>query len=72
MADLQVTCINKSDRMNPYDRILHIGGGQTLLGSWRKSQQKAISEIEAGVNWFYVGNGLRSVRVIVATSPYDN
>ena len=72
MADLQVTCINKDDRLNPYERILRIGGGQTLLGSWRKSQQDAIREIEAGVNSFHVGAGLMRVRVIVAISPYGN
>lgn len=72
MADLQVTCINKSDRPNPHERILRIGGGQTVLGSWRKSQQDAIAEIEAGTNGFFVHVDGKSVWVIVATSRYGN
>lgn len=72
MADLQITCINKSDRMNPYERILRIGGGTTILGSWRKTQQEAVREIENGLNRFYVHVGGRSVWVVVATSQYGN
>ena len=72
MADLQINCINKDDRQNPYERILRIGGGETLLGSWRKSQQEAIREIEDGINSFHVGSGLRRVAVVVAISPYNN
>lgn len=72
MADLQVTCVNKSDRMNPYERILRIGGGQTILGSWRKTQEEAIREIEAGVNRFYVHVNGQSVWVVVAVSQHGN
>src|SRR3546814_14220717 len=72
VADLQVTCVNKSDRMNPYERILRIGGGQTILGSWRKTQEEAIREIEAGVNRFYVHVNGKSVWVVVAVSQHGN
>lgn len=72
MADLQITCINKSDRMNPHERILRVGGGQTVLGAWRKSQEEAIAEIEAGVNRFYVHVGGSSVWVVVAVSQFGN
>jgi hypothetical protein len=71
MADLQVMCINKDDRLNPYERILGIGGG-TILTPWRKSQQEAIRDIESGANSFYVGTGLMRARVVVATSPHGN
>ena len=71
MADLQITCINKSDRMNPHERITRVGGG-TLLTQWRKSQEQAIWDIEAGRNRFYVSVGGASVWVIVATSGYGN
>ena len=70
MADLQITCINKSDRMNPHERIRRVGGG--ALAPWRKSQQEAIGDIKAGRNRFYVSVGGASVRVIVATSGYGN
>ncbi len=69
---VQITCINKSDRDNPYERITHVGGGQTLLSSWRKTQEEAIAEIENGESQFFVSVGGKSVWVIVAVSRYDN
>ena len=71
MADLLITCINKSNRTNPYERILRVGGG-TLLAPWGKSQEEAISDIDTGRNKFYVSVGGASVWVIVAKSVYGN
>ena len=68
----EVTCINKSDRDNPYERITHIGGGQTIITSWRKTQQEAIAEIESGESQFFVNIDGKSVWVIVAVSRYGN
>ena len=73
MANLQITCINKSDRPNPHERIMRVGGGAGgLLGGWRKSQQEAIRDIETGTNKFYVSVRGTSVWVIVAVSRYVN
>ncbi len=72
MSDLQITCIDKSDRDNPHERILRIGGGATLLGMWRKTQEETIHEIETGINQFYVSDGGNSVWVIVRESRYGN
>ena len=73
MADLQITCVNKSDRMNPHDRITRVGGGAGgLLDGWRKSQQGAIRDIETGTHRFYVSVRGTSVWVIVAISRYGN
>lgn len=63
----QVTCINKSDRFNPHERILSIGGQ-----GWKLSQQDAIAAIEAGKYNFYVSKGGHTVWLIVATSAYGN
>jgi len=71
MADLQITCINKQDRDDPYERIVRVGG-DTLLGGWRKSQHEVIADIESHRNTFYVQTGLRRVDVIVRTSRYGN
>jgi hypothetical protein len=67
MADrIQIQCINKSDRYNPHERILHVGGihGGTR---WKLSQEDAIAGIESGKWAFYVTQAGRTVDVIVAT-----
>jgi hypothetical protein len=66
MAD-QITCINKDDRQNPYQRITHVGG----VG-WKMTQQDAIRAIENRQRSFYVSRGGRAVAVIVATSAHGN
>ncbi len=71
MADLEINCVTKSDRSNPYERILQVGGGSLLLG-WRKSQEKVIEEIEGGVNAFHVGGGMLRVKVVVAVDRFGN
>ena len=63
--DLQITCINKTNRQDPHDRI-HNVGGQNSSGRWKKSQSTVIAEIEGKVNTFYTSvNGVRA-NVIVA------
>jgi len=44
----QVSCVNKSDRMNPHERILNIGGLNSDGTRWRISQQSAIEGILSG------------------------
>lgn len=63
--DLQISCINKTYRQDPHDRI-HSVGGENSFGRWKKSQITVISEIERNVNAFYTRvNGVRA-NVIVA------
>ena len=58
----QVKCINKSNRYNPHERILSIGG------DWGKvSQQTAISQIQNGTHSYYVSEGFITAWVIVAS-----
>ncbi len=66
-TNIQIQCINKDDRKNPYERIQSVGGvanGQR----WKLSLDNAIMHAEAGTYRFYVA--LRpghSVWVVVAT-----
>jgi len=64
-TNLQVFCINKTDRYNPHERIQNIGGygGGTR---WKHSQQQAIGFIESGQFMYYVSVGGNSVWVIIA------
>ncbi len=50
----QVTCIRKSDRFNPHERIKAIGGINHDRSRWQLSQEKAIAGIEDGRWRFYV------------------
>ena len=73
MADRhEVLCINKSDRMNPYERITHIGGRNSDGTVWKITQEAAITGIESGKWSFYVSRGGRTVNVIVSVSKHGH
>ena len=67
----RISCINKADRHNPWERIAHIGG---IEGSrrWKMPQQDAIEGIEAGKWAFFVRQAGREVAVVVAVSRHGN
>jgi hypothetical protein len=70
----RVTCINKDDRYDPYERITHIGGTTGANGEkrWRITLREAIDGIESGRWSFFVNQGGRVTNVFVAVSPYGN
>ena len=68
----QISCINKTDRYDPHDRIRSIGGLNGDGTRWKLSQLKAIAGIEEGKWSFYVSMNGRYVDVIVAVSRYGN
>src|SRR5882762_8503062 len=66
-TNVQIMCINKTDRYNPHERIENIGGVRSDSVRWKRSQQQAIVDIESGTYSYYVSVGGKSVWVIVAT-----
>ena len=48
MSDVQVTCINKHPRANPFEGITHLGGK-----GWKWSRDEMIALIEANTHTFY-------------------
>ena len=61
MADVQVTCINKQPRNDPYEGITHLGGA-----TWHWTRQQVIDSIEAKTKTFYtlVGNNRGNIGVV--------
>lgn len=68
----EIKCINKTDRFDPHERILAIGGANQDGSQWKLSQQQAIQDIKAGKYAFYVRKNGQTVDVIVAKSRFGN
>jgi Protein of unknown function (DUF3892) len=69
---VQIRCINKSDRPNPHERIINIGGVNPDGARWKRSQQQAILDIESGTYDYYVSVAGRTVAVVVAKSQWGH
>jgi hypothetical protein len=72
MTRLEVTCVNKTDRYDPHDRIKMIGGINADGRCWRETQERVIALIESGQCEFFVRVDWREVRLVVAVSRYGN
>ncbi len=71
-ARVEIRCVNKSDRFNPHERIINVGGVAGDNTRWKVPQQRAIELIESGMNTFYVNRDGNAVDVIVAVSQYGH
>ncbi len=67
-SSVRVSCINKTHRTDPHERISHIGGVNSDGTRWRLPEDDAIAGIERGEWAFYVERppGHR-VWVVIAT-----
>ncbi len=65
---VEVTCIRKSDRYNPHERIESIGGVNPNGTRWELDEDKAIAGIERGEWLFYVQKAGRRTNVVIARS----
>ena len=68
MAQLvRISCINKSDRLNPHERIVSVGGSNADGTRWRLPLDRAIAGIEDGTWQFFVERPLgHRVDVVLA------
>ena len=70
---IRVTCINKTDRSNPWERIRSIGGTNPGGDRWKRSQPQAVADIENGTYAYYVERPAGdAVDVIVAVSRFGH
>lgn len=67
MADVQVSCINKTPRNNPYEGITHLGG--TGGGGWRWTRQQVIDSIRNKTNTFYTQVGGKRADIGIVDGP---
>ena len=66
----QILCVCRDERLDPYERITHIGGYRRTTGRWKITQKEAIAHIESDEFRFWVSVAGKSVWVMVAESPF--
>src|SRR5438876_5370624 len=70
---VQVQCINKTDRPNPWERIRNIGGINPDGSRWKLSEVQAIADIKAQKYEFFVERPPgHTVNVIIAVSRFGH
>lgn len=64
--NVEVKCINKTNRQSAHERIKNIGGINQDGTRWKLSEDEAITGIKQGKWNFYVSKGGNSVWVVIA------
>ncbi len=65
-VNVQIHCINKSDRTNVHERIQSVGGINADGTRWKLTEDEAIAGIKADKWKFWTTGGGKSVWVIIA------
>ena len=68
----RIQSINKSDRYNPHERIINIGGVNADGKRWKITEIEAIKGIEEGKWLFFVNVDGKEVDVIIAVSQWGH
>ena len=72
-SQVRVSCINKTDRTNPHERIQNIGGVNPDGTRWKLSETAAIAGMKQSKWEFYVERPAgHRVNVVIAVSSYGN
>lgn len=66
MSRHEIKCINKSERLNPHERIINVGGVNADGSSWKITQPRAIELMDNGEKFFVKKDG-SEIDVIIAT-----
>ena len=70
---VQISCIVKTDRTNPHERIHSVGGVNADGTRWKLAEDQAILYIENGTYQFYVERPVgQRVAVVIAKSQWGN
>ena len=68
----EILCVNKTDRLNPHERITHFGGRNNDDTAWRIAEAEAITGIKTDKWTFYISRGGYTVNVIAAVSRFGH
>jgi hypothetical protein len=63
---IQITCIRRTNRLDPHDRIEGVGGISPDGSHWYLSHDQAIAAMESEKWKFWTSGGGKSVWVIIA------
>lgn len=64
--EVQISCINKTNRTSAHERIQNVGGSNGDGTRWKMSEAQAIRDIKAGKYRFWTTGGGKHAWVIIA------